>query len=656
MKSIELKKITLINFKGEEKREIVFQKGTHIFGGNGTGKSRIMDAYLWCLLGKDAQNRTDFEVRTRKKDGTLLYKTECSVTIVLSVDEREYTLKRQLKDKWIMPRGEEEEVFSGNTTECWIDGTPLTIGEYEKFVSSIAEGNTFKILSMPLFFCEMDWRIQREILFQIAKQTTNEELAEGNEDYLLLLDKMGGKSLAEFRKELGAKIRLLEKDLLQFDPKIEQVKSMMPTAKDWTSIRAEIVEKEKQISILNSRLTDEANRKNIYNKEYNETLLQIENKEMECKSALLKAQKKEEDKHNNIIKEYQKQVDEVTKAIYEIDITVASLNRKIEDIKRALPNIEQALKQKREEYSEVFRKEFASSGLCPTCKQALPKEMIEKEKELFLKKKNEKLQEITNKGKEYANEIRNKKEEVIKLTEKIASYTKEKETIEKKRKEIISKLDNQKELSLRILTMEDVDTCKTLQKEIEAKKEESKKLLVVDDAEVVKELEKDKAEIMAERDKYLIILKDEQIIEQYNKEIETLISQSKEKQREIAEAKREEYIAKCFTEKKIKDCEEKINSLFKLVKFNLFFSTLDGNIKESCAALIDGVPIKSVNTAMQINGGLDIINTLSKFFGIELPIFIDNRESVNNIIDTNGQVINLIVTQEQELTIKYYNK
>lgn len=655
MKRIELKKMTLVNFKGEEKREIVFENGTDIFGDNGTGKSRIMNAYLWCLLGKDAQNRTDYEVRTRKADGTLLYKTECSVTIVLSVSERDYTLKRQLKDKWIMPRGEAEEVFSGNMTECWIDGSPVTIGQYNEFVSSIAEENIFKILSMPLFFCEMDWRLQREILFQIAKQTTNEELAEGNEDYLLLLDKMGGKSLAEFRKELGAKIRLLEKDLLEFDPKIEQVKSMMPTAKDWTSIRAEIVEREKQISILNSRLTNEANR-NIYNKEYNEALIEIEKKEMECKSALLKAQKKEEDKHNNIIKEYQKQVDETTEAICEIASMIASLNRDIEEAERCLPKIEQALKQKREEYSEVFRKEFASSGLCPTCKQALPKEMIEKEKELFLKEKKEKLQEITNKGKEYADEIRNKKKEVIKLTEKRALYTKERETIEKKRKEIISKLDKQKELSFRILTMEDVDICKKLQEEIEAKKEESKKLLVVDDTEVVKELEREKKEILSERDKYIILLKDEQIIEQYNKEIETLIALSKKKQKEIAEVKKEEYIAKCFTEKKIKDCEERINSLFKLVKFNLFFSTLDGNIKECCTAMIDGVPIKSVNTAMQINGGLDIINTLSKFFGIELPIFIDNRESVNNIIDTNGQVINLIVTQEKELTIRYYNK
>lgn len=34
-------------------------------GANGTGKTTILDAYLWCLTGKDSQGRTDCEIKRR---------------------------------------------------------------------------------------------------------------------------------------------------------------------------------------------------------------------------------------------------------------------------------------------------------------------------------------------------------------------------------------------------------------------------------------------------------------------------------------------------------------------------------------------------------------------------------------------------------------
>ena len=53
-----------------------------------------------------------------------------------------------------------------------------------------------------------------------------------------------------------------------------------------------------------------------------------------------------------------------------------------------------------------------------------------------------------------------------------------------------------------------------------------------------------------------------------------------------------------------------------------------------------------------MNAGLDIINTLCKFYGVCAPIFIDNRESVNDIIETQSQIINLVVNKDNFLTIK----
>ena len=53
-----------------------------------------------------------------------------------------------------------------------------------------------------------------------------------------------------------------------------------------------------------------------------------------------------------------------------------------------------------------------------------------------------------------------------------------------------------------------------------------------------------------------------------------------------------------------------------------------------------------------INGGIDIINTLSKEYGARAPIFVDNAESVNQLIKTNSQIIRLVVSEDKKLRIE----
>ena len=50
--------------------------------------------------------------------------------------------------------------------------------------------------------------------------------------------------------------------------------------------------------------------------------------------------------------------------------------------------------------------------------------------------------------------------------------------------------------------------------------------------------------------------------------------------------------------------------------------------------------------------GLDIINALSNHYQVELPIFIDNAESVNKLMPVASQIIKLIVSQDKKLRIE----
>ena len=106
-----------------------------------------------------------------------------------------------------------------------------------------------------------------------------------------------------------------------------------------------------------------------------------------------------------------------------------------------------------------------------------------------------------------------------------------------------------------------------------------------------------------------------------------------------------------FITKRVELLEKNINKHFKNVSFKLFSTQVNGAIAETCEATINGVPFSNANTAGQINAGIDIINTLSEYFELVAPIFIDNSECVNKIADTKGQLIKLVVTEDKEIKI-----
>jgi AAA15 family ATPase/GTPase len=56
MKTIQIKKMVLTNFKGLRNQEVIFLiKSTNIYGDNGTGKTTLFDAFTWMLLARIPQ-------------------------------------------------------------------------------------------------------------------------------------------------------------------------------------------------------------------------------------------------------------------------------------------------------------------------------------------------------------------------------------------------------------------------------------------------------------------------------------------------------------------------------------------------------------------------------------------------------------------------
>ena len=136
------------------------------------------------------------------------------------------------------------------------------------------------------------------------------------------------------------------------------------------------------------------------------------------------------------------------------------------------------------------------------------------------------------------------------------------------------------------------------------------------------------------------------------KRIEELKKLETELNQKIADSQKQIDLAEKFIRAKVKMIEDTINAQFEFVKFKMFETLINGSVKEICEPMIDGVPYNSgLNRGAKLKAALDILKTLQTFFGVELPIFIDDAESYtsNSLVKIPNQLFLLKVVEGQEV-------
>lgn len=142
-----------------------------------------------------------------------------------------------------------------------------------------------------------------------------------------------------------------------------------------------------------------------------------------------------------------------------------------------------------------------------------------------------------------------------------------------------------------------------------------------------------------------------QLQERAQREIDELEKQRDNLNQEVADLELWEYQAMQFQKAKDDELLKRINGMFEVVSFSFVASQLNGGEKLTCVCTVDGKPYPDVNNAGQVNAGLDIINAICKSKGVYAPIFVDNAESVNDVLHTGSQKILLAVTRDPVLTM-----
>jgi exonuclease SbcC len=640
---ITLGKLKIINFKGINELEVDFGKETNIYGENGTGKTTIQDAFSFLLFDKDSKDSSKFDVQPVDKKSNPIHNLETVIEAILDVDGKELILKRTYKEKYTKVKGTSKVDFKGYESEYYINEVPHKVTEYKKNIGALLNEDIFKLVTNPVYFSSLDKKKRMEIITEIVGDLDNMDVLDAKKNLEPLRKHLTEYTVNEFMKMIRSKVNKLKDDRSKLPIRIDEANKSIQEF-EFATLEKQKISIETEIKNIEEQLQDKSKE--------NEELYSL-------KAQLMKKQSELMELEYSINSTKNKPREALESDIRTKESSIRHLNVVIEDFEEAINRkkimITDALNPRRsrllEEYKAIkeFQFEFdEESCTCPTCKRKFETDDIEVEKTKlqsnFNLEKAKKTERNIAEGKANKLEIEKAELELVDLESKMSEQK-------------AALASSQKALNLKKVELESFKTSpieesaevKSIKKEIETLELKVKDFKVADVAELKSKKDKLQSELRTLENQLAFKETNEKTI----KRIEDLEAEESKSSEKIAELEGLEILSEEFIRTKVALLEEKVNSKFKYVTFKMFRNQINGGLEEVCEPCFEGVPYGSnLNTAARINCGLDIINTLCNYYKVNAPIFVDNAESVNQLIPVESQIIRLVVSKDKELKIE----
>ena len=306
-------------------------------------------------------------------------------------------------------------------------------------------------------------------------------------------------------------------------------------------------------------------------------------------------------------------------------------------------------------YRQLLNEEFTVNDeelACPTCGRQFEGEdyaaRLENMRTVFNDKKAKRISENVNEGKRLAGRISDAEAFVSETEQMLSEAVKLKDGLQREIEQMESHKPEQVQPEDTERLLSENAEYQSLQKQITEWTNDLNKPYSLADTS---DLRSKKNALQIEIDTLNRELAKEDQIARTTTRNEELEKQLRSMQQEIADCEQIEMSILEFMKAKVSMVEQRINSAFSYVKFKLFDTQVDGTEYDTCECMVDGTPYSDLNTAKKMNAGIDIINALCRAKGVTAPIFIDNRESVSELISCPSQLINLMVQRGSKLTI-----
>lgn len=672
---IKLDSITIRNFKGISQFELAtLGKGMALYGGNGTGKTTVYDAFLWCLFGKDSKDQSDtkFDWKPLDENNQEKHHLETEVTVNLVIDGVEKELTRKIAEKWTKKRGSLKESFDGHTTSYYIDELKVTQKDYKAAIEELGGEALFQMLTKVNYFAEtMKADDRRKILLEMAGDVSESDVIASNKELAKLPDILDGKSVEERTALVKQAMKQVNKDIKELPGRIDEAQRSLPDIEELDkqelstrklALQADLARAQEELSIAKSpaAMSDlVAKRAELKTKFANEERAYIQT---------------ETDKYADEVGELQKHYDKCMDEIQELGVDIFNLKEKLKHInakKDSRKHTIKILEGRNDELRDMFNQDklevfpdFDEHKLsCPVCgrqydesKLAEIKANYDKELSDYNKAKAERMAEYKARGKGNKAKIIECQDEIAELEKEEAAFTHALESHNAlldyktgEKREILAEMECQKN---RFVYFHNTERGLELRNQYDKLERQIEALERGEQANVI-ELQAKIDSILAEINDVNDLLYRFELHAKQQERVDELIAKEQSLGLKFGELEQQLMVLEEYVRAKVSLLTDTINGKFRIVKFKLFDTAINGGLIECCEPTVGGANYSTgLNNAARINAGLDIINALMSHYGLHLPLFVDNAESVNELIEVDTQVITLSVSQDKKLTVK----
>lgn len=655
---IILKSLSLLNFKGARSVDVEFSAENFVYGKNESGKTTLLDAYLWLLFGKDSSDRSDsnFQLKTLDANNQPIHRLEHEVKGVIQVGSETIELRKVFREKWQKKKGSSVEEFTGHEKEFYWNEVPLKESSYMSQIASLIDESLFKLVSNVNYFNQMKWQERRSVLMQMAGKIDNGDILDmiatiDNKTQIMALTSALNqkKTIDQFKAEISAKKSKINDELRLLPSRIDEAQRNIPDAVDLLGIEENIKGATAEIEQVERFMMD----RSLAQKDEQKKVTLLLTDRQNLKSRIMEIEFSEKSKVKDRRRKREQEINDVVRSQESKQMDLKRLRSAYKNLTVETDKLLELENKLLDQWGELNKTKLefnTASFSCPTCKRPLAEIDIENKKALLLKNFNEdksiKLSSIVTRGEEVKAERLENEKTLDKIYNDGVAMAKE-DT------DLLLEISGLKAFNEQMAENESQEETKAIASNTEYQ-EVIKKIEVLNEkinapAEKTEEVNNDayimtKRELQLKIDSWRKTIATQDIRKRMLLRIDELMMQEDKLSQELASLEGIEFAITAFIKTQMDELEKRINGRFQIVKFKLFEEQINGGEKETCVTLINGVPYPDANTAAKIQAGLDIINGLSQHFNISAPVWIDNRESVTDIPETNSQIINLIVS------------
>lgn len=643
MKQLKIKKISIENFAGLKNQIFEFNgNDARVYGANGTGKTTTATALQWLLFDKGLDGSTkSFNPVPLDENNEEEYELIPIVEVELDDNGKTLKIRKESHPKYTTNKTTNRKEYSrSRTKKQYINDERLKVKDFQSRISELVSEDVFKLITNPAAFNQLHWKEQRTILFEIADDIDTETIIKTNKDFEAIPQILGDHDIETKQKILKDKISQIEKDIKDIPIRINQTESNKQEVPKYDEERYEEIKQE--IERLGKERVDVQNGK---------AEIDLRNQLVDKQAELKRLEDNHEANNENRITSLNNEFNVEEGTVSNLKTQIKNNNQQIDYENNRRKTLLDKHKEIQSQIEEVKNRQFEykDDGVCSCCGQALPADQIEQAKEKALKQfnknKSQEIEELNNSKERVVNDGKQIKPTIEKLESQNNSLQIRVNEAEDKSQRILNKINQLKASSVNVTQTEEYKSVLNDINEINNKRKDIKTTIndqLVNIDNQITELTQEKVEF-----------ENVKAIESSNKHLDDAIRELRMQEDNLLDEK-EEYVhqnqvLKAFITTRVKMLTENVNNKFNIAEFKLFNQLVNGELEETCVTTVDGVEYSGgLNNAARINVGLDIINTLSQHYKITAPIFIDNAESITDIIPTEAQQIQLIVSGQDK--------